>query len=440
MLRAFRDAFVVPELRQRLFFTLLMLAVYRLGTFVPTPGVDVAKVSDFLGTAAGGVFGIINLFSGGNFQNFSIFALGIMPYITAAIIMQLLTSTVPALEKLQREGEEGRRIITQYTRIGGIALGAFQGLFLAIGFLENQGGQFLLPGWEPGWGFRLIVVITQVAGIALLLWMGERITEYGLGNGVSLIIFAGIVASWVPQLIGLFQLVSKGEVGIVNVIFFFAFIVLAFAGMVAVTQAERRIPVQYARKVVGRKMYGGQTTYLPIKLNAANVIPIIFAAAIIQIPIFLAAPFQASSPLAAGIASFFNPRNASGLIIEVVLVILFTYIYTAVQFDPRRIAENLREYGGFIPGVRPGEPTIKFLEHIVSRMTLWGALFLGLVTALPQIIQNLTKVSSLAFSGIGLLIVVGVALDTLRQIESQLMMRNYEGFLSKGRIKGRRNF
>ncbi|WP_456414674.1 preprotein translocase subunit SecY [Oceanithermus profundus] len=440
MLRAFRDAFVVPELRQRLFFTLMMLAVYRLGTFVPTPGVDVAKVSQFLGTAAGGVFGIINLFSGGNFQNFSIFALGIMPYITAAIIMQLLTTTVPALEKLQREGEEGRRIITQYTRIGGIALGAFQGLFLAVGFLENNGGQFLLPGWEPGWGFRFLVVITQVAGIALLLWMGERITEYGLGNGVSLIIFAGIVANWVPQLIGLFQLVSRGEVGIVNVIFFFAFIVLAFAGMVAVTQAERRIPVQYARKVVGRKMYGGQTTYLPIKLNAANVIPIIFAAAIIQIPIFLTAPFQANSPIASAIASFFNPRNPSGLIIEVILVILFTYIYTAVQFDPRRIAENLREYGGFIPGVRPGEPTIKFLEHIVSRMTLWGALFLGVVTALPQIIQNLTKVQSLAFSGIGLLIVVGVALDTLRQIESQLMMRNYEGFLSKGRIKGRRNF
>ncbi|WP_293172838.1 preprotein translocase subunit SecY [Oceanithermus sp.] len=440
MLRAFRDAFVVPELRQRLFFTLMMLAVFRLGTFVPTPGVDVAKVAQYLGSAAGGVFGIINLFSGGNFRNFSIFALGIMPYITAAIIMQLLTTTVPALEKLQREGEEGRRIITQYTRIGGIVLGAFQGLFLAVGFLEGQNGYFLLPGWEPGWSFRFIVVVTQVAGIALLLWMGERITEYGIGNGVSLIIFAGIVSSWVPQLIGLFQLVSKGEVGIVNVIFFFAFIILAFAGMVAVTQAERRIPVQYARKVVGRKMYGGQTTYLPIKLNAANVIPIIFAAAIIQIPIFFAAPFQATSPIAASIANFFNPRNPSGLIIEVILVILFTYIYTAVQFDPRRIAENLREYGGFIPGVRPGEPTVKFLEHIVSRMTLWGALFLGVVTALPQIIQNLTKVQSLAFSGIGLLIVVGVALDTLRQIESQLMMRNYEGFLSKGRIKGRRNF
>ncbi len=439
MLRAFRDAFVIPELRQRLLFTLVMLAFFRLGTYIPQPGVDIEKIRGFLGTQAGGIFGIINLFSGGNFQNFSIFALGIMPYITAAIIMQLLVTVIPSLEKLQREGEEGRRIIQQYTRIGGLALAAFQALFLSVAFLESGNGQFLLPGWEPGWGFRFLVVVTQVAGTALLLWMGERITEYGIGNGVSLIIYAGIVASWMPQILRLFGLVQAGEVGILQVLFFFLFIVLAFAGMVAVTMAERRIPVQYARKVVGRRVYGGQTTYLPIKLNAANVIPIIFAAAIIQIPIFLTAPFQ-DSPIAQAIANFFNPRNPSGLLIEVALVILFTYIYTAVQFDPKRIADNLREYGGFIPGVRPGEPTIKFLEHIISRITLWGALFLGLVTALPQIIMNITGVQAFSFSGIGLLIVVGVALDTLRQIESQLMMRNYEGFLSKGRIRGRSGF
>ena len=439
MLRAFRDAFVIPELRQRLLFTLVMLAFFRLGTYIPQPGVDIEKIRGFLGTQAGGIFGIINLFSGGNFQNFSIFALGIMPYITAAIIMQLLVTVIPSLEKLQREGEEGRRIIQQYTRIGGLALAAFQALFLSVAFLESGNGQFLLPGWEPGWGFRFLVVVTQVAGTALLLWMGERITEYGIGNGVSLIIYAGIVASWMPQILRLFGLVQAGEVGILQVLFFFLFIVLAFAGMVAVTMAERRIPVQYARKVVGRRVYGGQTTYLPIKLNAANVIPIIFAAAIIQIPIFLTAPFQ-DNAIAQAIANFFNPRNPSGLLIEVALVILFTYIYTAVQFDPKRIADNLREYGGFIPGVRPGEPTVKFLEHIISRITLWGALFLGLVTALPQIIMNITGVQAFSFSGIGLLIVVGVALDTLRQIESQLMMRNYEGFLSKGRIRGRSGF
>ena len=439
MLRAFRDAFVIPELRQRLLFTLVMLAFFRLGTYIPQPGVDIEKIRGFLGTQAGGIFGIINLFSGGNFQNFSIFALGIMPYITAAIIMQLLVTVIPSLEKLQREGEEGRRIIQQYTRIGGLALAAFQALFLSVAFLESGNGQFLLPGWEPGWGFRFLVVVTQVAGTALLLWMGERITEYGIGNGVSLIIYAGIVASWMPQILRLFGLVQAGEVGILQVLFFFLFIVLAFAGMVAVTMAERRIPVQYARKVVGRRVYGGQTTYLPIKLNAANVIPIIFAAAIIQIPIFLTAPFR-DNAIAQAIANFFNPRNPSGLLIEVALVILFTYIYTAVQFDPKRIADNLREYGGFIPGVRPGEPTIKFLEHIISRITLWGALFLGLVTALPQIIMNITGVQAFSFSGIGLLIVVGVALDTLRQIESQLMMRNYEGFLSKGRIRGRSGF
>ena len=439
MLRAFRDAFVIPELRQRLLFTLVMLAFFRLGTYIPQPGVDIEKIRGFLGTQAGGIFGIINLFSGGNFRNFSIFALGIMPYITAAIIMQLLVTVIPSLEKLQREGEEGRRIIQQYTRIGGLALAAFQALFLSVAFLESGNGQFLLPGWEPGWGFRFLVVVTQVAGTALLLWMGERITEYGIGNGVSLIIYAGIVANWMPQILRLFGLVQAGEVGILQVLFFFLFIVLAFAGMVAVTMAERRIPVQYARKVVGRRVYGGQTTYLPIKLNAANVIPIIFAAAIIQIPIFLTAPFR-DNAIAQAIANFFNPRNPSGLLIEVALVILFTYIYTAVQFDPKRIADNLREYGGFIPGVRPGEPTVKFLEHIISRITLWGALFLGLVTALPQIIMNITGVQAFSFSGIGLLIVVGVALDTLRQIESQLMMRNYEGFLSKGRIRGRSGF
>jgi len=281
MLRAFRDAFVIPELRQRMIFTLVMLAFFRLGTYIPQPGVDIEKIRGFLNTQAGGIFGIINLFSGGNFQNFSVFALGIMPYITAAIIMQLLVTVIPSLEKLQREGEEGRRIIQQYTRIGGLALAAFQALFLAVAFLESGEGQFLLPGWEPGWGFRFLVVITQVAGTALLLWMGERITEYGIGNGVSLIIYAGIVANWMPQILRMIGLVQAGELSLLQVLFFFLFIILAMAGMVAVTMAERRIPVQYARKVVGRRVYGGQTTYLPIKLNAANVIPIIFAAAII---------------------------------------------------------------------------------------------------------------------------------------------------------------
>ncbi|MDM7324060.1 MAG: preprotein translocase subunit SecY [Thermus sp.] len=436
MLKAFRSALAIPELRQRILFTLLVLAAYRLGAFIPTPGVDLDKIQEFLRTTQGGVFGIINLFSGGNFERFSIFALGIMPYITAAIIMQLLVNVVPVLEKLSKEGEEGRRIITQYTRIGGIALGAFQGFFLATAFLGAEGGRFLLPGWSPGPFFWLVVVVTQVAGIALLLWMAERITEYGIGNGTSMIIFAGIVVDWLPQLFRTAGLIRTGEVNLVAFLFFLAFIVLAFAGMAAVQQAERRIPVQYARKVVGRRVYGGQATYIPIKLNAAGVIPIVFAAAILQIPIFLTAPFQ-DNPVLQAIANFFDPTRFSGLLIEVVLIVLFTYVYTAVQFDPKRIAESLREYGGFIPGIRPGEPTVKFLEHIVSRLTLWGALFLGLVAALPQIIQNLTGVKSIAFSGIGLLIVVGVALDTLRQIESQLMLRNYEGFLSKGRIRGR---
>ncbi len=438
MLQAFRSALTIPELRQRILFTLMVLTLFRLGNFIPTPGVDIAKVQSFLGTQQGSALGLINLFSGGNFAQFSIFALGIMPYITAAIIMQLLVTVIPQLEKLQKEGEEGRRIINQYTRVAGITLGAFQGLFLATTFLGSNNGSFLLTGWEPGFLFYLVVVVTQVAGIALLLWMAERITEYGIGNGTSMIIFAGIVASWPGQLWNTASLVRTGEVNLIGLLIFLAFIVLAFGFMAAVQQAERRIPVQYARKQVGRKMFGGQATYIPIKLNAAGVVPIVFAAALLQIPLFFTGVF-ANSPVMQGIASFFNPRNASGLIIEVLLIVGFTYVYTAVQFDPRRISENLREYGGFVPGIRPGDPTVKFLEHIVSRLTLWGAIFLGVVAALPTIFQSLTGVTTLSFhfSGISLLIVVGVALDTLRQIESQLQMRNYEGFLSKGRLRGR---
>lgn len=437
MLQAFRSALTIPELRQRILFTLMVLTLFRLGNFIPTPGVDIAKVQNFLGTQQGSALGLINLFSGGNFAQFSIFALGIMPYITAAIIMQLLVTVIPALEKLQKEGEEGRRIINQYTRVAGITLGAFQGLFLAITFLGSSNGAFLLTGWEPGFLFYLVVVVTQVAGIALLLWMAERITEYGIGNGTSMIIFAGIVASWLPQLGNTFSLVRTGEVNLIGLLIFLAFIVISFGFMAAVQQAERRIPVQYARKQVGRKMFGGQATYIPIKLNAAGVVPIVFAAALLQIPLFFTGVF--TTPLMQSIANFFNPRQFSGLLLEVLLIVGFTYVYTAVQFDPRRISENLREYGGFVPGIRPGEPTVKFLEHIVSRLTLWGAIFLGVVAALPTIFQSLTGVSTLSyhFSGISLLIVVGVALDTLRQIESQLQMRNYEGFLSKGRLRGR---
>jgi len=345
MIRAFRDAWVIPELRSRLLFTLVVLAFYRLGSYIPTPGVDFNKITQFLHSGAGSVLGLINLFSGGNFGQFSIFALGIMPYITSAIIMQLLVTVVPSLEKLSKEGQEGQRIINQYTRYGGIVLGAVQGLLLSTAFLSAQGGRFLLPGWSPGLSFDFIVVVTQVAGIALLMWMAERITEYGIGNGSSLIIFAGIVTNWLPQLLQTLGLVRTGELNLISFLLFLAFIVLAFAGMAAVTQAERRIPVQYARKQVGRRIYGGQSTFIPIKLNAAGVIPIVFAAALLQIPVFFAGIFS-QSPVAQAIANFFNISDTSGLIIEVILVIGFTYVYTAVQFDPRRIAEELREYGG----------------------------------------------------------------------------------------------
>jgi preprotein translocase subunit SecY len=441
MLKAFRSALQIPELRTRILFTLMVLFFFRMGAYIPTPGIDPSKVREFLNSQAGGALGIVNLFSGGNFEQFSIFALGIMPYITAAIVMQLLVTIIPALEKLQKEGEEGRKIINQYTRVGGLALGGIQGLFLATTFLASNNGQFLLTGWSPGIFFYFVVMVTQVAGIALVLWMAERITEFGVGNGTSMIIFGGIVAGWLPQILRTFGLVRTGEVNLIALLIFFALIAAAFAGMAAVQQSERRIPVQYARKQVGRKVFGGQATFIPIKLNAAGVVPIVFAQALLQIPLLFAGAFVNSS-FAQGVANFFSYTSWGGALVQVLLIVAFTYVYTAVQFDPRRISENLREYGGFIPGIRPGEPTVKFMEHIVSRLTLWGAIFLGLVALMPLIFQQVTGIQTFTFvfSGISLLIVVGVALDTLRQIESQLMLRNYEGFLTKGRIKGRGRF
>lgn len=436
MLAAFRNAWYIPDLRAKLLVTLGLLAIYRLGVFVPTPGIDIDALQSTL-QSGGGIFDLLGFITGGNFSQFSVFALGVIPYITASIIFQLLTSVYPPLEKLQKEGEEGRRKITQYTRLAATALGAIQGLFLAIALLGPSGA--LKLGWENGPFFWLTVMLTQVAGVTLVMWLGEKISEHGLGNGISLIIYAGIVAAY-PAAIGQqFALISTGETNIFALLIFFGLLVFSIAGMVLVQQAERRIPVQYARKVVGRRVMGGQSTYIPLRLNAAGVIPVIFAVSVIILPSTLLAAFPNVLWLQA-IGAWFNPGVWQGLITSTVLIVLFTYFYTQISFDPRRISENLREYGGFVPGVRPGQPTTDHLTRITNRITLWGALFLGLVNALPQILAWITGVGTnlpLVFSGIGLLIVVGVSLDTLRQMESQLMMRHYDGFVSKGRIRGR---
>ncbi|HET8984394.1 MAG TPA: preprotein translocase subunit SecY [Trueperaceae bacterium] len=421
-------------MRNKLLVTLGLLAAYRLMVHIPTPGVDIDALQG--GALSSDIFSLLNFISGGNFEVFSIAALGVIPYITASIIIQLLTSTYPPLEKLSKEGEEGRRKITQYTRLGATALGAVQAVFLAVALLGPSGA--LKVGWSNGPFFWFVVLVTQVAGITVVMWLGEKITEYGLGNGISLIIYAGIVAAFPGALGQQFALIGTGESNVFGLVFYLLLLVVAIAGMVLVQQSERRIPVQYARKVVGRKVMGGQTTYIPLRLNAAGVIPIIFAVAILILPQTFIGAFPQILWLQS-LGAWFNPAQWQGLLVSTLLIMAFTYFYTQISFDPRRISENLREYGGFVPGVRPGQPTTEYLTKITTRITLWGALFLGLVNALPQALAWITGTTQLSFvfSGTGLLIMVGVALDTLRQLESQLMMRHYEGFVNKGRIRGR---
>ena len=435
MLAAFRNAIAIPDLRAKLLVTIGLLSIYRLMVFIPTPGIDLDRLRAGA-FGQGDVFTLLNFISGGNFETFSIAALGVIPYITASIIIQLLTSTYPPLEKLAKEGEEGRKKITQYTRLGAIGLAAVQSVFLAIALLGPSG--VLKIGWANGPFFWFIVLVTQVAGVSLVIWLGEKITEHGIGNGISLVIYAGIVAAFPSALANQFALIGRGEANVFGLIIFFALLIVAISGMVLVQQAERRIPVQYARKVVGRKVMGGQSTYIPLRLNAAGVIPIIFAVSIMILPQTLIGSFPDVGWLQA-IGAWFNPAQWQGLVVSTALIVAFTYFYTQISFDPRRISENLREYGGFVPGVRPGQPTTEHLARITGRITLWGALVLGAVNALPQTLAWITGAGQLSFvfSGIGLLIMVGVALDTLRQLESQLMMRHYEGFVSKGRIRGR---
>ncbi len=433
MLRAFRDAFRIPELQRKILFTLLLIGVYRLGNAIPTPGVNSAALEQ---NTNGGLFGLLSFISGGNLSQFSIFALGVLPYITASIVIQLLTTTIPALEKLSKEGEEGRKKINQYTRISAIMLGAVQAIVFSVLVTQNPGN--LAVGWDASAFTILVMVLTQVAGIAFTMWLGERITEVGIGNGISLIIMAGIVARYPSEIAATAQLFRQDQVSLLQLVIFVVILLAVVVGIVFVYQGERRVPVQYARKQVGGKQYGGQATYLPIKVNQAGVIPVIFASAILSLPRILEGSLQTRAPgVADFITRYLSTTSATGLAVEVLLIIGFTYLYNSVQFDPKRIAENLRESGGFVPGVRPGAPTAEYLGGISSRISLWGALFLAVLTIIPQVVQNLTHVTTFQFTGTGLLIVVGVAIETLKQLEAQLTVRRYDGFISKGRIRGR---
>jgi len=428
-----QNIFKIPELKKRILFSLVFLAIYRVGVHVPTPGVDGDALATFFAQYQDTLFGIFNMFSGGALERLSVFALGIMPYISASIILQLLTVVFPHLERLSKEGEQGRKKITQYTRYGTIVLSIIQGFGISVG-LENMsapGGLAIV--FQPGWSFRIMTVITLTAGTAFIMWLGEQISERGIGNGISLIIFAGIVAR-MPQAMGnTFSMLSTGEMGIFACVVLVILMVAVIAFINFMEQGQRRIPVQYAKRVVGRKMYGGQSTHLPLKLNTSGVIPPIFASSLIMFPATLASFFK-DVVVMQYISSALRPGAIIYELIFVAFIFFFCFFYTAIVFNPADVADNMKKYGGYIPGIRPGKRTADYIDKVLTRITLGGAAYVSLVCVLPSILMTKMHVP-FYFGGTSLLIVVGVAMDTVGQVESHLITRNYEGFLTSGKIK-----
>jgi preprotein translocase subunit SecY len=433
MLEKAQNVFRIPELKRRLLFTIALLCVYRFGGHIPTPGVNSEALVAAFASQANSLFGLYDLFVGGSFAKATVFALGIMPYISVSIIMQLLGAVVPYFEKLQKEGEEGRKKITQYTRVGTVVLAAAQSFAFAR-FLESMGGGSVVP--HPGMGFRLMTMITQTAGTILIMWLGEQITERGIGNGISLIIFIGIVARFPNDIVNSVRALKAGTLSPWLAVIIVAVMVAVIASVVAMTQAQRKIPVQYAKRVVGRKMYGGQSTHIPLRVNTAGVIPIIFAQSLIMLPSTLALYAPGNAALQA-VAGWFSHGTWVYVVLYSLTIIFFTYFYTAIVLNPTDMADNMKKYGGFIPGIRPGRKTSEYIDRILSRITLPGAIFLALIAVLPDILIRRFNVP-FYFGGTSVLIVVGVALDTLQQIESHLIMRHYEGFVTSGRLRGRR--
>jgi preprotein translocase subunit SecY len=436
MLEKLRTIFQVPELRRRILFTLALFVVYRFGEHMPTPGVNAAALAGAFRSQANTLFGLYDMFVGGAFSRATIFALGIMPYISASIILQLLGAVVPHFEKLRKQGEEGQKTITQYTRFGTVLISVVQSYAYSI-FLVNLGvsqGLTVVP--DPGLAFFLSTIVTQTTGTILVMWLGEKITEYGIGNGISLIIFVNILGGVPNRVMQAFDSVRAGSLGVIQIVSIAAIMVAVIAAVVVMTQGTRKIPVQYAKRMVGRKMYGGQSTHIPLRVNTAGVIPIIFASSIMILPTTVAGFVPPDSPLAS-LAQWFNPYGWLYNALYAIIIIFFTYFYTAVVLNPNDLAENMRKYGGFIPGIRPGKHTAEYIDRVLSRITLPGAFFLAAVAVLPDIIIAWFKVPAVGFGGTSVLIVVGVALDTLQQVESHLLMRHYEGFVKRGRIRGR---
>ncbi|MCG8513118.1 MAG: preprotein translocase subunit SecY [Halanaerobiales bacterium] len=421
MLAALGNAFKVKELRQKVLFVLAMMVVYRIGTFIPNPGVDVTRLRDIIFQGGvGNVFDYLDLFAGGALRNFTIFAMSITPYITASIIMQLLTGVIPALGELQKQGNEGRKKMTQYIRYGTIVL-AFIQAFAITSYISRAGAVI-----DPNMFNLMLIVVSLTAGTAFLMWLGEQITEKGIGNGISIIIFTSIIARFPTDIYNTWDLLRAGSITIFNVLTFVVLSVLIIAGIIFIQQGERRIPVQYSKRIVGRRVYGGRSTHIPLKINQAGVIPVIFASSVLMFPAVIAQVLPYG--WAQSFAELLRPGQVLYLILYALMIFLFTYFWTAFTFNPEDVAENMKKYGGFIPGIRPGQATVTYLEKVVVRVTLAGAFFLTFVAVLPYIMQPLTQVP-LSFGGTSILIMTGVALQTMQQIESHLLMRHYEGFM-----------
>jgi preprotein translocase subunit SecY len=432
VLSNFQNIFKIPELKNRVFFTLALLAVYRIGAHIPTPGINGEELSKYLAGNIGALMGFFDMFSGGALSRVAIFALGIMPYISASIILQLLTVVIPAIGKLAKEGEAGRKKIVRYTRYGTVVIAAIQSFGIAAGLEGMKGGAFVL---NPGWSFRILTMITLTSGTAFIMWLGEQITERGIGNGISLIIFAGIVARFPNAVVSTIRLVQAGELSIFFVILLIVMMVAVIGAIIYMERGQRKIPVQYAKRVVGRKVYGGQSTHLPLKVNTSGVIPPIFASSIIMFPATVAGFI--AIPWVQAIAKQLSPGTIFYTMLYVGMIFFFAYFYTAIIFNPVDIADNLKKYGGYIPGIRPGQKTSEYIYKVLSRLTFVGAIYLAVVCIIPEILISRFNVP-FYFGGTSLLIAVGVALDTVSQIESHLITRSYEGFLKKGRLKGRR--
>ncbi len=424
----FNNIFKIPELKRRIFYTFALLAVYRIGSHIPTPGIDAAALADFFSRTRGTILRFFDMFSVGALSRLTIFALGIMPYISVSIILELMVVVVPALEKLKKEGEAGHRKINQYTRYGTVFLCVFQAMGISYWLESMRSPTGALVVSSPGWHFRFVTVLTLTAGTTFIMWLGEQITERGIGNGISLIIFAGIVAGMPSAIVNSYRLLASGEIRLLVLLAVLVLMLAVVAGIVFMESAQRRIPVQYAKRVVGRKMYSGQSTHLPLKVNTAGVIPPIFASSIIMFPSMVAN--FVDHPMMKRVSGFLMPGTAFYTTIYVAMIFFFCYFYTAIVFDPVEVADNMKKHGGFIPGIRPGRPTASHIDRILTRITLIGAVYVSAVCVLPDFfIKNFGI--PFYFGGTGLLIVVGVAMDTISQVESHLVMRHYDAFNKK---------